>query len=325
MLFLHIALARSAAEMDRLAPLWEQLLQLQEHSIFQRFAWNRLAAEVFRDRLEPHVIAVESDAGAAILPAAIDWRERRIELLGDALFDYRDVLHAGDPEVLRVAWQKLAELNLPFSTTALDGTPINDRWQDFPLQPFVKAPGVDRDLLDERQFRAAHARLGRRSRRLHKRGVSLRIHRGSDTGLVRWIYARKADQLAGAADNVFCAARRREFMVASCAMRESQCEIFTLETEEGGIIASLVTFRDGDVRRFYTIDFDHDWADYSPGVILVFEATAHTLGQGLSCDYMTGEQPYKMRMANSVRALYRIEVSAAELQEATSPVVSAAA
>src|SRR4051812_20025281 len=96
----EIVIAQSAAEMEALAPLWTELLRHQEHTMFQQFAWNRLAAEVFSDRITPCVVAVESEAGAAIIPAGINHRENRMELLGELLFDYRDVLHRGDPEVL---------------------------------------------------------------------------------------------------------------------------------------------------------------------------------------------------------------------------------
>ena len=37
------------------------------------------------------------------------------------------------------------------------------------------------------------------------------------------------------------------------------------------------------------------------------------LGQGLSCDYMTGEYPYKLRFANASRMLYSIDASPAQL------------
>jgi len=53
MLSLRINVARSTSEMDRLAPLWNELLEVQPHTLFQSFSWNRLAAEIFRDRLAP--------------------------------------------------------------------------------------------------------------------------------------------------------------------------------------------------------------------------------------------------------------------------------
>ncbi len=102
-------------------------------------------------------------------------------------------------------------------------------------------------------------------------------------------------------------------MVAAAALEAEKCRVFTLEDTVGCIVAGLVTFLDHGIRRFYTIYFDPEWAVYSPGVALVFEATALSLEQGLSCDYMTGEYPYKLRFANASRMLYSIDASPAQL------------
>jgi hypothetical protein len=78
-------------------------------------------------------------------------------------------------------------------------------------------------------------------------------------------------------------------------------------------IAALVTFIDGPVRRFYTTWMDPAWSKHSPGVALLFEATRQTLEQGLDCDYMTGEQPYKLRFATGSEPLYKIDTGAEQL------------
>src|SRR5579863_6417629 len=181
MLSLRIHTARSPSEMDRIAPLWNALLKLQPHSIFQRFAWNRLAAEIFRDRATPYVVWVESDSGAAIIPAAIHHADTRIELLGEALFDYRDVLCAGDRETLRLAWQELAACGKPLRVLSVQEEDADDRWREFPVTPFAKAPAVDRSQVDESAFRRAHSRLGRQMRRLQRLGISFHVHSGSDS------------------------------------------------------------------------------------------------------------------------------------------------
>ena len=59
-------------------------------------------------RETPHVIVAESDSGMAIIPAVR--RERELGLIGETLFDYRDVLSAGEPELLEHAWRELARL-----------------------------------------------------------------------------------------------------------------------------------------------------------------------------------------------------------------------
>lgn len=309
----HKTLARSAAEMDSLQPLWNDLLAKAPHTLFQRFQWNRLAAQIFHERFEPAVCAVESDAGAAIIPAALNLATNQLELLGESLFDYRDVLHAGDSEVLQVAWQTLAEMGLPLSVIAVRAETVEARWQQFAAGEFAKAPQVDAAAVDEVQFRSAHSRVGRHLRRMQKRGVELHLYYGNEHKLVRRLYELKCDQFAGDPNNIFRDARRREFMVAISAAERDGCQIFTLEDSANCIVAGLLTFLDGELRRFYTIYFDPAWTQYSPGVALVYEATARSLAAGLSCDYMTGEYPYKLRFANSTRALYRIAASAAEL------------
>lgn len=321
---LRTAIARTPTEMDALAPLWERLLRQQPHSLFQRFSWNRLAAHVFADRLAPYVVCVQSDAGAAIIPAAIKRREDHFELLGEVLFDYRDVLHSGDPDVLSLAWQRLAQQEKPLHVISINHSSARGRWPGFDLAAFAIAPEV-KDVAED-IFRLAHSRLGRQMRRLQKRGVALRISSGSDSQVVRHFYECKRTQFAAdERDNLFSDARRCEFMVAAAALEGSSCEIYTLE-KDSSLVAGLVTFRDEAIRRFYTIYFNPAWANYSPGQALLYEVTAQSLAAGLHCDYMTGEYPYKLRLANASRPLFRVDLSAKQLADIANhePTASAA-
>lgn len=305
--------ARSADELDTLKPLWDELSRQSTMTIFQSFGWNRLVAEAFTDRLSPLVCAVQSERGAAIIPAAINRQANRLELLGETLFDYRDVLHAGDPDMLEVAWHTLAELELPLSVTAVQPGNAAKNWQELDPLEFARAPWVDASKITAEHFRLLHTRAARQMRRMQKRGISLHEYSGGHSDQIRRLYQLKCDQFSADANNVFRDERRRDFMVAVAAADAEKCRVFTLEDGAGCIVAGLVTFLDRAVRRFYTIYFDPEWAVYSPGVALVFEATALSLEQGLSCDYMTGEYPYKLRFANASRMLYRVEASAAQL------------
>jgi CelD/BcsL family acetyltransferase involved in cellulose biosynthesis len=301
--------------MEKLAPLWNQIVQTGEYSIFQQYSWNRRVADLFRDRLEPFVVAVESDSGAAILPAACNRAAGHLELLGETLFDYRDVLHVGEPETLRIAWQQTAQVGRPLSVTAIDFTAAREHWPGFPLIPFANAPEVRRDMIDEEQFRSHHRRLVRHLRRIQRQGAVLRVHTGESSELVRYLYNCKAEQFPADENNVFRDAKRRQVMVDLAALQAGDCEVFTLQSEDEILIAGLVTFRDGGWRRFYTIYFDPAWSAFSPGILLVYEATARSLAEGLNCDYMTGEYAYKLRFANSSRPLYRVDVTAEQLAE----------
>jgi CelD/BcsL family acetyltransferase involved in cellulose biosynthesis len=127
---------------------------------------------------------------------------------------------------------------------------------------------------------------------------------------VRAIYDLKAAQETPGAPNLFSDPQRREFMVAICGV--APCDIFTLESPSS-LVAAALTFRDANTRRFYTICYDNRWAHYSPGIALLFEATRISLAEGLDCDYMTGEQPHKLRFATASVPLYRVQATAAEL------------
>jgi hypothetical protein len=252
---------------------------------------------------------VESQSDAAIIPASINHSTGHLELIGETLFDYRDVLQAGDGEALALAWRKLAEYGRPLHVTAVGDLSARERWSEFPRKLFAQAPWVDRQLTDEQQFRSAHPRAARQFRRLGKMGARLTVSSGNQYQLEE-MYRRKGEQETSAGVNLFRDPQRRRFMQAAAAIAGDNCTAFTLSTQDGSLISGLITFRDRDVRRFYTTYFDAGWASHSPGVALLYEATARSLGEGLSCDYMTGEYPYKLRFANASRPLYQIDVEA---------------
>ena len=144
-----------------------------------------------------------------------------------------------------------------------------------------------------------------------KRGATLRRYDGSASGLIRWIYERKAEQPNG---DIFTDPSRREFMVRAAGGDPRGCDVFTYETETQ-IVAAVVTFSHRATRHFYTIYFDNEWSQLSPGQVLLYEATGISLAEGLDCDYMTGEQPYKLRLATNSVPLYRVSATAERMAD----------
>lgn len=290
--------------MDRLRPIWEHLYQTSTAStLFQTFSWNRLAASLFSSREEPYVVFLESDAGTALIPGAI--ADHGFTLLGEALFDYRDLLAAGDPALLRQAWQEVAALKLPIFFAAVRGEERRRAWQEFAPQPFVSAPGVLARETSAEQLTAAHSRIGSRWRKLLRQGVQFRHQPRPTPELLRRIYQLKAQQ---APANLFHDSTRINFLLAAAESGPVPCDVYTL-TQGATVVAALVTFLDRDTRRFYTTYYDHSWARFSPGIALLFEATRLSLEHGLNCDYMTGEQSHKTRLATSHMPLFRVECS----------------
>lgn len=293
--------------MSQLGPLWASLCAAQPVTIFQNFELNSLAAQSFAGREEPFVVCAEASHGAAIIPAAVR-QDGSLGLLGEELFDYRCFLHQGDPEILRAAFARLAQLGRPLEVKALrkNDSALNE---ELPLIPFCCAPSVLCQSTSADDFAAAHSRFGRNLRRLARLGFELHRHRGDFPGLVRFIYRKKAAQNP---DSLFRDPARIEFMVQAAALLRDRFEIFTLE-DEASIAAALVVLREDDCRRFYTGWFSPELEQHSPALSLIYEVTRQSLAEGLDCDYMTGEQPYKLRLATGAVPLYRVYATAEQL------------
>ena len=313
---MRITIATSPAEIERLRPAWERLLRPEHHTAFQEFELNRLAAAHFAERESAYIVLAESDSSLALIPAAVRQSTGEITLLGETLFDYRDVLHRGSSEALEAAWTEIAKLNRPLSFHALRHE-ARSRWEAIPTVSFANAPLVRHQDMDCDEFRAAHNKLGMFYRRIIKRGAHFHAHNGKNKNLVRTIYDCKAAQFPQERNNVFLDPARREFMVLACEAMGARCGIFTL-VDGKQLVAALVTLREETARRFYTIYFDPAWAKFSPGVVLIYEVSARTLAEGLDCDYMTGEYGYKNRLATDMEPLLKVQASAEELAHAVS-------
>jgi CelD/BcsL family acetyltransferase involved in cellulose biosynthesis len=104
----------------------------------------------------------------------------------------------------------------------------------------------------------------------------------------------------------------------------ADCTTWSYEHGDGWVAAALVTFQHKSVRHFYTIHYDPRWEWYSPGQCLIFEVTRESLKEGLDVDFMTGEYPYKNRLATAMVPLYRVAASAQQVAEwnAAAPTVA---
>jgi CelD/BcsL family acetyltransferase involved in cellulose biosynthesis len=305
----RIHTATTKQQVESLRKQWDWLHGVCKSTVFQGFMWNMLAVSAFAQRETPTVVFAQSDSGMAIIPAAISLATGAIVLLGEALFDYRTVLATGDRSVLHRAWQELAQFRKPVTSAALRD-PDDPLWAGFSITPFVNAPHVSREQISAEAFEAKHTRSARAFRKLKRAGMEVKRYPGTRSDIVRLIYDRKGEQPNA---TLFADPLRRDFMV-TIAAAEPGCEVFTLESS-GEIVAAVVTLRDDGVRRTYTVYFDMRWKKDSPGHALVYEVTRQTLAEGLDCDYMTGEYPYKNRLATGMQHLYRVEATPQELAQ----------
>ena len=224
-----ITICRSADEMLRIRPLWEELCADGRYTVFQNFELNLLAAERFAEREEPYVVCAESDGGAAIIPAALRRSDGTIRLLGEELFDYRTFLHRGDDEVLRAALEALAELGRPLEIVALRESDRSVVTNELELLPFAAAAAVGCRQVSADQFAAGHTRLARNLRRMERLGFQLTSHDGANPCLLRSIYTAKAEQ---SETSLFHDPARIEFMVSAAGLTARLFEVYTLENGE---------------------------------------------------------------------------------------------
>jgi GNAT acetyltransferase-like protein len=292
-----------------LRSLWQSICAACPGTIFQDFDLNVLAAETFAEREEPVVISAESSHGAAIIPAVLWRNQRALRLLGEELFDYRNFLHQGDDEPLLTALAVAAELNREIEVLAVRELDLNLVPENLPLLPFSAAPATLRSQISAEEFEAQHSRLARNLRRLQRLGFELAAYDGANSRLLRSIYSRKAAQQE---NSLFTDPLRIQFMVAAGQQMLERIQIFTLE-RNGELGAALVTLLDRGVRRFYTIWFASEIASHSPALTLIFEVARQSLAAGLDCDYMTGEQNYKLRLATTSVPLYRLKATTRQL------------
>lgn len=320
----RVSVARSAQQIEQLEGLWQRLQAEPGATLFQSYRWNHLAAEVFA-REAPYVVAAETDNGAAIIPACFTANGVGLTFLGEALFDYRDVLSAGDEDAVRIAWAELARLGLPLAFAGLRAISL-DRW--LPLHPlaWTHAPGVSPRDASAEEYATARPKLDREWHRLVRLGAELTRHTGDETTLVRWLYWEKSYQLAARLENVFADPLRIEFMVRAAAMEGKQCDLHCLRMG-GEIIAVLLSFLDSaaqnsgepNIRRYYTTWFHPAWSRYSPGISLLYEVARRSLEEGSEVDLLTGEQPHKTRLATRSVPLLRVQASVYDVAALAQP------
>jgi CelD/BcsL family acetyltransferase involved in cellulose biosynthesis len=305
----QITIVRSAQEMAGLRPLWELLAGSGRATVFQDFHWNLLAFTMFAGREEPFVVCARASYGLAIVPAVARRSDGTLRLLGEELFDYRGFLHHGDDEVLGCALATLAQLNRPLEVVAVRECDRTRAVEHLPCTPFSMAPAAHCADSSPEAFAARHSRLARNLRRLQRLGFQLKSYDGKNSALLRSIYQKKAVNDPG---SLFHDATRIEFMANAAVFRPRTFEIFTLEAGSR-VAAALITLRDGIFRRFYTGWFDPEFEKHSPAMTLIYEVTRQSLATGLDCDYMTGSQPYKLRVATNSMPLYRLHASPQQL------------
>ncbi|HEY0564735.1 MAG TPA: GNAT family N-acetyltransferase [Terriglobales bacterium] len=315
---IQTTVACSEHELAALQPLWDRCFEADPYAtVFQSFAWNLAAVRHLSNREFPHVIAVEDDDGhATVLPCGLSPdadSPQALTFLGETLADYRaPITTDAGSRSFAVAWESAASLQLPLQFTALrhDHHSVFDL---FSTQDFTGAPYLAEVTAEA--FAAEHNRMFSRLRKLQRIGFELHTRTASDPNAERMLRELYANKAAGDKGSLFHDAARVSTLL-DALIRLGDCVRITSMERDAETIACAVTIADRGWMRFYTNWYDLEWKHYSPGMVLLFELTRRALADGFACDYLTGDQPYKLRLGNQVAPLRRVAATPAELRHA---------
>jgi CelD/BcsL family acetyltransferase involved in cellulose biosynthesis len=285
-----VRIIERAEHLGSIADVWERLYRaMPEVTMFQQFELNHAIATLFEEREKLFVVCVETAQGVAIIPACV--RRDCVSFIGEELFDYRDVL-ANDAHALDIAWREVDRIGLDIKVKAVRGPRAWAAMQPFAAAPFLP---INRRLPRNKD-------LERNLRKLVEGGCELKsfVSGAELRSGVRNMYTLKGRQTAG---SLFADPLRVEAVVKMVGLPKLHPE-FHVVTRDERIAAAVLTFVDGDVCRFYGTYFDEEWAKSSPGVSLLYRVVQQAQRRGLHFDFMTGEQPYKMRFASEAVPLH---------------------
>lgn len=281
-----------------LAAAWQAAAAAGNGTVFQEFAFARHWAQVFSREVELRVWV--QAAPPLVVPLAL--RHHRLEMAGEGLFDYLDLI--GPPAdgaqpaaeaVARWAWSEACFTGVPATS------PHTGFWNALGAlpQPFAAAPcrAAGTPLHGEHQRLAA---------RWHKARVVLRLATGPGDRrhLLAWLLDHKARALAGSDQRSVLGNLEQRWLAAMVQHEPQLSELWALE-RAGETLAALLCWRNRAVRYGYTLSYDQHAAELSPGILLLFAVLNQTMNEGCSFNLLTGEQPYKLRFATHRDPLLR--------------------
>lgn len=265
-------------------------------------------ARAFADIAEIRVL-VARDA-PLILPFAILGSQLR--LIGEGLFDYQDVCGSAvnlgpaqwaeaERQVENLGWERVQITGLPESSAFLP------YWQAW-ATPTAFARALQRSA-EALPLPQQHPRYARRWHRAQALGVRLCLE--SEPALrdevLHWLLDRKAG--AFGASNVLDprACRWLETMVQH---ERDLAELWSLRLG-GRILSALLCWRISPesqpaVRYAYTISYDQQAAELSPGVLLLYAVVCRSGEERMKFDFLTGEQAFKQHFATTHCRLLRL-------------------
>ncbi len=281
--------------------VWRAATAAGSGSVFQEYAFARHWAKVFAPEAE---IAVWTSRHAPlVLPLAI--RDGRLGLIGEGLFDYLDLIGGAAPEVERDAAE--AALGLGWRASRFTGVPEGSRHD-----AFWRALAAEAHPYSAAPVRAAGGSWGREHARTARRWAAAKVAlarahgAGERLRLLAWLLDHKARELAARGQTNVLGRLEQAWLTAMVEQEPELAELWALR-RDGETLAALLCWRGAQVRYAYTISYAPEAAALSPGVLALYGVLRHTMHEGRSFNFLTGEQEFKLRFATHREPLLRYE------------------
>ncbi|HTB98136.1 MAG TPA: GNAT family N-acetyltransferase [Terracidiphilus sp.] len=164
------------------------------------------------------------------------------------------------------------------------------------------------------EIMARRSRSTRRAfRKFNERGVeglSVRIVERPDQepGLLEKMIAVEAEKHVGGNPTIpFLGKHAAPFHEIFANLGPQQWIVVLLLELKGNLIAWQLCYRCGKSLWGYLTAFDHRYSEFSPGTMLLPAAMDYGFARGFTeFDFMSGEEPYKMRWASGFHKTYRL-------------------
>jgi len=322
------ALWRRKAEWNALAA------RSETNTIFQTFEWHASWWKVFGGDAQPLLLLAESGrqlVGIAPLmvsePRLLGRKRRVVEFIGVGSSDYCDFIT--DPtrcEVLPLMLNWLLENGHQWDVLQLSDVPNTSST----LSTLAGFFNEHRRPLDMRLLYEAPTRLfgdpEQDQQLVRKKSLRRHYNYFQRSGQLEFKHCDTVEEIMGYLDlffeqhiqrwaltdapSLFLDERQRDFYrEVVCALAPTGWLLFSVVLFNQTPLAFHFGFEYGDRIMWYKPTFNVDYADHSPGEVLIKYLLEYALDQGVAeFDFTIGEEAFKYRFANHTRLNYAVRV-----------------
>ncbi|RTL69456.1 MAG: GNAT family N-acetyltransferase [Pseudonocardiaceae bacterium] len=181
--------------------------------------------------------------------------------------------------------------------------------------PYVPADVTFESYVERREARRVR-QLQRNRRKLEKLGPVRYVADGGDldAAVARFLEIEASGWKGESGTAILSDARTRDFYtgITAWAGAAGMLRVAFLEVD-GRAVAGELCLEDTHATYPLKAGYEPELRSYSPGLILLFEQIRTSVESGRSYEFMGSAEPYKMRWADDVRDIHRLDIHPATL------------